>query len=60
MEMGKLLGTYVTQAVLTNAHLGFYEGQETLILGNIFDKVQNWRITIPQLGGIRKIKKHNC
>jgi len=31
-------------------------GAKMSILGNIFDKVQEWRLTIPQLGGIWKIK----
>jgi len=35
----------------------FCRGTKISILGNIFDKIRNWHLTIPQLGVISNIKK---
>jgi len=59
MESEKIV-TYVAYVVLTNARIDFggrtlpyfYRGQETIILGKIFDKILNWRLTIPQREGM--------
>jgi len=69
VEVREIIGIYVTQMVLSNARLSFggpspvfmvfmgeREEQKTSILGNIFNKVRNWWLTIPQLGGIWKTK----
>ena len=47
---------YVAKMVLTNAH-GFVA--KTAILGNIFDKILTWQLTVPQREGIWEIKNNN-
>ena len=34
----------------------FLQGAKMAILGKIFDKVLNWQLTIPQVGGIWEIE----
>jgi len=59
------LRIYVAQVVLTNAHLGigdpfqFLQEAKNVNFGQIFNKIQKWWLTVPQLGGIWKIKNTN-
>jgi len=61
MKIGEIVGIYVAWVVLTNACLGrwdppqFLQGQKTAIMGNIFDQVLKWRLTIPQIGKSKTI-----
>jgi len=61
---GKIIEIYVAQVVLTNARVGFgnpppiFTRGKNCNFGKIFDKVLNWRLTVPQGEGIWEIKNN--
>ena len=65
MKIGGIIGD-IAQVVLTNTRLGlggyplqFFTGGKNGNFGNIFYKARIWRLTIPQIGGVWKIKNRN-
>ena len=61
MEIGGITGdifrrdSSLTHVLVFGDRLQFLWGTKTSTLGNIFDKVWNWRLIIPELAGIWKM-----
>jgi len=60
MEIREIIGIYVAQLthVLVLGSLPNFYGQKGQFWANFCDKVWNWWLTIPQLGGILKIENN--